>query len=76
MVKVRWDGAKVNKWTELTGKSATEFTLCVTCWDNIAFGDLDSEEKLQPQNGDPQDKYLAVMDEDCDGICYLCKLGD
>lgn len=76
MVKVQWDGSVVEKWCEAHKKEASHFILCNTCWDNIAFGDLDADNKLIPGNGEPQDKYLAVLEEDIDGTCYLCKLSD
>lgn len=76
MVKLQWDGKVVDKWCATHKKEATQFIICDLCWENIQFGSLDADSKLIPANGEPQDKYLAIMDEDIEGTCCLCKLSD
>jgi hypothetical protein len=72
MPKVQWDGKLVDKWEELTRKKPAQFDICMSCWDEISFGDLLAEELLKTKNGEPQDKYLAILQEDVTGVCCVC----
>lgn len=70
---IQWDGGKVDRWLKDTGREPTTFIVCERCWDDICDGEVDAEDFLKPENGDPIDKYLTIIDEDSTGQCDICK---
>ena len=72
MPKIEWSGKLMDKWIESTHKEPTQFDICDECWDEMCFGELEAEELLKTKQGEPQDKYLAIIQEDITGICCIC----
>lgn len=69
---LQWDGNKVDQWIAKTGKEPTRFVVCEDCWDFMRAGIKDADKVLKPEHGDPQDKYLYVVDEESTGNCDIC----
>jgi len=71
---IQWEGSKIDKWLKLReGNELTIFEICNDCYTEIITGQIDAEDYLKPINGEPQDKFLYVVEYKSHGSCRICK---